>query len=477
MVERITSIFKSYFNGGSSAIKNKFYYLFITLFFKTVINFFLLFYIAKVVNVAEFGSFTLSFVAMTLGILLIDYGYNLHSLVLNFADKFELSNSISAAISGKIFISLALIFLAIPILYHITLDEITKKVLLVLVISAIPSSFGNYYFSLFKAKNNYYVETIGFFLQGILLITLLSINHFYGNINIIALAIIVFLTKTIYFIYAFFKFKNEFKFKFKLSFKKALQSYVSSYSYGIHLVFGTLILYVETLFLSYFSDLETVGYYQSALRLIMAASLFGAIITDGYVPEISKNKDRKKFITEKMLNLFAFLTVFYFLLLLTLGFYFETIINILFSSKFELVENYAAYILLIILFRAIGIVPGVILTSLGLQKKRAKAVLYSCLLSIILNITLIPFYGLEGAFISFLFTNVFLNIIYFFHAFKEINFIKIRLYYVMYLLLIYSIVQLFFAKDNAFCLSISILCNLGILLFTQIKIKKKNAIN
>ena len=69
---------KSFFSNNNFSNKNKFYFLFLTLFFKTVINFLLLFYIAKVVNVSEFGSFTLSFVIMTIGVLLIDYGYNLH---------------------------------------------------------------------------------------------------------------------------------------------------------------------------------------------------------------------------------------------------------------------------------------------------------------------------------------------------------------------------------------------------------------
>lgn len=477
MLKRLIKIIRRFFDGNYSPDKNKFYYLFITLFFKTVINFLLLFYIAKVVDVAEFGSFTLSFVVMTIGILLIDYGYNLHSLVLDFKDNNEVSKNISSIISGKIFISIILILVSILILYFIPLDAISKKAILILSISAIPNSFGNFYFSLFKAKNRYKIETIGFFLQGFFLIILLALNHFFGSIDIITISVIVLITKIAYFIYSFLQFKNEFSITFKLSLKSAVNSYVKSFNYGIHLIFGTLILYIETLFLSYFSDMETVGYYQSGLRLIMAASLFGAIITDGFVPEISKNKNNKKFITEKMLNLFAFLGVFYFLFLLTLGFYFKTTIHILFSSKFEFIENYAVYILLIILCRAIGIVPGVILTSLGLQKIRAKAVMYSCFLSVGLNFILVPFYGLEGAFISFLSTNILLNIIYFYYGFKEINFIKIIVPYIILGLVLYSFVQFFFAKDNILYLAISIICNSLILLLTQINIKKKNVTN
>lgn len=457
--------------------KKKFYFLFLTLFFKTIINFLLLFYIAKVVNVAEFGSFSLSFVVMTIGILLIDYGYNLHSLVLDYSDKKEISKNISSIISGKFYFSLFLLLLSFPVLNFIPLDETSKKVIFILLFSAIPNSFGNFYFSLFKANNNYKLETTGFLLQGVLLIVLLAINHFFGNKNIITFSIIVLITKITYFIYSFLQFKNEFSIQFKLSLKKALRSYVKSFDYGVHLIFGTLILYVETLSLSYFSNIESVGYYQAGLRIIMAASLFGAIITDAFVPEISKKQNDKKFVVDKMLNLFSFLGVFYFLLLITLATYFNTIVNILFSNKFELIENYIVYIVLIILCRAIGIVPGVILTSMGLQKIRAKVAMYLLLLSIVLNVFLVPLYGLEGAFISFLSTNILLNLVYFYFGFREINFIKIRISYLIFILLAYTIIHRFIFKDNFLHFCISILLNLIILFFVQKKLNKKNVSN
>jgi len=455
----------------SKANKRKFYYLFITLFFKTVINFVLVFYVAKVVNVSDFGSFTLSFVVMTIGVLLIDYGYNLHSLVLNYKNDDEISKSISSIISGKIFIALFLIIVFLPFILLSPSYSDSMSVILILGASSIPNSFGNLFYSFFKAKNQYKIEAIGFLLQGILLIILLLINHFWGSQDIVTISLIVLVTKILYFVYSFLKFRVEFRLDFQLSLANALKSYRISFSYGVHLIFGTLILYVDTLFLSYFTDMETVGYYQSGLRLVMAASLFGAVITDGYVPEISKRFQDKLFITKKMVSLFNFLAVFYTLLLITLAFYFNSIINILFSSEFELIGRYLIYILLIILCRAAGIVPGVILTSLGLQKIRALAVTYSCGLSIILNLILVPLYGLEGAFISFLATNLLLNFIYIFYSIKEIKFIKITVPKIIIVLVIYLILQKMFSIDNILCLCISIIINLLIQGFTQKKLK------
>ena len=56
---------------------------------------------------------------MTIGVLLIDYGYNLHSLVLNYSSD-EIYKNISSIISGKIFISIFLLLVLFSILYFIS---------------------------------------------------------------------------------------------------------------------------------------------------------------------------------------------------------------------------------------------------------------------------------------------------------------------------------------------------------------------
>ena len=468
---------KFFFKNKSSSRIKDFYFLFSTLFFKTIINFLLLFYVAKITSVLEFGIFTLSFVVMTISILLIDYGYNLHSLVLDYKNKLEVSKNISSFISGKFLISIFLLIVLTSIMFFISIDQTLKKVILILSISAVPNSFGNFYFSLFKGNNNYYKESIGFLLQGLLLIFLLTINHFYYSQDIVTISIIILITKIIFFCYSWYQFKRMFNIKFRFSLGDGLLSFVKSYNYGIHLIFGTLIIYIETLFLSNFSDMKTVGYYQVGLRLIMAASLFGAIITDGFVPQMSKNKDDRKLVTIKMVNLFKILLVFYFLLCITLSFYFNTIINVLFTKNFLIIENYIFYIILIIICRAIGIVPGVILTSLGLQKIRARSAMFSFLLSIVLNLFLVPFYGIEGAFISFLLTNILLTCIYFYFSFKEINFIKEVPLKITFSLLLYWLAQVLILKDNFLHLCMSCLICLLILLFTYKNIKNNNVTN
>jgi O-antigen/teichoic acid export membrane protein len=89
----------------------------------------------------------------------------------------------------------------------------------------------------------------------------------------------------------------------------------------------------------------------------------------------------------------------------------------------------------------------------------------------------VPFYGLEGAFMSFLLTNVLLTVVYFYYSFKEINFIKLISLKLFFLLSCYVLALFFISKDNFLHLSISILFCLLILLFTQKNLNKKNVKN
>ena len=101
--------------------------------------------------------------------------------------------------------------------------------------------------------------------------------------------------------------------------------------------------------------------------------------------------------------------------------------------------------------------------------------MYLLVLSVILNLFLVPLYGLEGAFISFLLTNILLNLVYFYYGFREINFIKIKGSYLIFILFVYSGWLIFISKDDFSYFCISILLNLLILFFAQKKLNRKNA--
>jgi hypothetical protein len=204
----------------------------------------------------------------------------------------------------------------------------------------------------------------------------------------------------------------------------AFKSIRYSFPFATHLILGALIIYIDTIVLSSLSNLSDVALYQSGMRIIMASLLVSVIISDAFIPIMSNlNNDTHK-AQNIMLNLFELILVFLILLVITLFYFKNTIILLLYSLDYIELERYFIYIIGIITLRYIGIVPGILLTSSGKQNIRAKAVIFSVVCSVILNYLFIPLFNIEGAFLSSFFAHLILNIIYLYYGLKVINFIK-----------------------------------------------------
>ena len=89
----------------------KYFFLSTTLFFKLLINVFVIFYIAKMVSISDFGSFILAFIIASITTLFLDYGFNLKGLVLTSKKKEEINEELSLMIFSKIIITVIIIML------------------------------------------------------------------------------------------------------------------------------------------------------------------------------------------------------------------------------------------------------------------------------------------------------------------------------------------------------------------------------
>tara|TARA_R110002073_G_scaffold129173_1_gene275485 strand:+ start:4218 stop:5597 length:1380 start_codon:yes stop_codon:yes gene_type:complete len=451
----------------------KYLFLSTSLFFKLLINVFVIFYIAKMVSVSDFGSFTLAFIVASITTLCLDYGFNLKGLVLSSKTKDEVNEELSSMIFSKIIIA-GIAVLVFGLFFLLSkYDATTNKVIAVLAVSAIPTSFGNFYLNNFKIVNRFDKEAVGYIIQGTILLFLLGFNHFYGQNDIFYYAIILLIARIAYMIFGFFAFRKGFFKSFTFNFKKAMVAIKTATPFGVHLILGASIIYIDTFILSFLSTLENVGLYQGGMRIIMASMLITVIISDAFIPEISRVYQNKPVISKKLSNLFQFILFFSGLTLITIYFYKKTIILILFSKEYLVLEHFIVLIILIILLRYIGIVPGIILTSLGKQIVRARAVVVSIIFSIILNFIFIPIYGIKGAFIASFISHIILNLIYVFFAMRMINFTKgISIHFIIITFVVYYVLQQLFFSDNRMFFIFTIVLNviiLGVYYFFQLK--------
>ena len=439
----------------------KYFFLSTSLFFKLLINVFVIFYIAKMVSISDFGSFSLAFIIASITTLCLDYGFNLKGLVLTNKKKEEINDELSSMIFSKIIITVIIIVFYFLFFMLSKYDATTNKVIAILALSAIPASFGNFYLNSFKIINRFEKEAIGYIIQGVFLLILLGINHFYGSENIIYYSITLLTARVIYMLYGFFVFRKGFLKRVTFDFRKSIIAIKTATPFGVHLILGASIIYIDTFILSILSILENVGLYQAGMRIIMASMIIAVIISDAFIPEIAKIFENKSIASKKLSKLFEFILLFAGLTLSSIFFYKKTIILLLFSQDYLILQSYLVLILFIILLRYIGIVPGIILTSFGKQIIRARAVVISAISSIILNVILIPIYGIKGAFLASLIAHVILNIIYVYYAHKTIIFTsKISFLLIVSIFLLNLILQILLFSESKLFLAITIILNI-----------------
>jgi len=461
-------------------IEKKYINLSTSLFFKLLINVFVVFYVAKNVSISDFGSFSLAFVLGTISTLILDFGFNLRSLVLTSKTKEEINEELTSMIFSKILITLlVLILTSIFICCLSSYNEKTNLLIIILVASSFPNSFGNFFLNNFKILGEYDKEAYGYIIQGMSLLILLFLNYIFGQANVINYAIILLLSKIFYFLYGLYIFRKHF-FQFnifkinKSIINKTLLSIKNATPYGIHLILGASIIYIDTFILSILSTMKSVGEYQAGMRIIMASMLIAVIINDAFIPDISGLINNKSLAAKKLSKLFEFLLLFSFLVIISLFFYKRTIILLLFSNDYINIENYVFYIISIVFLRYIGIVPGIILTSFDRQIIRAQAVILAIITSILLNILLIPLWNIEGAFFSSLIAHIVLNIIYIYFALKIVRFTKnTHIFYLIFLILLYIIIQKYFFKDSFLFLIVTIIINIFILFIYNKKLQRR----
>jgi O-antigen/teichoic acid export membrane protein len=277
-------------------------------------------------------------------------------------------------------------------------------------------------------------------------------------------------------LYGFFVFRKGFLKRVTFDFRKSIIAIKTATPFGVHLILGASIIHIDTFILSILSTLENVGLYQAGMRIIMASMLIAVIISDAFIPEISKIFENRIIVSRKLSSLFEFILLFSGLTLLTIFFYKKTIILLLFSQEYLVLETSIIIIIFIISLRYIGIVPGIILTSFGKQIIRARAVVISIISSVILNVILIPIYGIKGAFLASLVTHIILNIIYVYYSQKIISFTsKILFPLLICIFLTNYLFQLTFFSDTMMYLVITVILNASLIcVYFVIKSKKIN---
>ena len=194
----------------------------------------------------------------------------------------------------------------------------------------------------------------------------------------------------------------------EFGFKRAFSLVKLSLPLGLAVIFNFLYDKIDIILISKFTDFDQAAYYNVAYGIYKSSSfLFSFLFVAGFT-EVSSINDNKpalisffKKYSILLLEICAVLTIILFLLS-------DTIVKLIYSDKFA----DSVIILKILSFSLTGLalnnLTGIMLNGTGLFKENMKVTLTGLILNVILNIFLIPVYGIIASAVITLVTEYFI---------------------------------------------------------------------
>ena len=384
---------------------------------RLVSGFFLIFVLARLLPIEDFGKFTYSLVFSNILVLIIEYGY---SLKLSKDTAFNINNISSLTWNSfkvKIYLTafVALILLILFILKYP--DKQLINIIIILTFSSAFNSLANHFLIPYRSLNRFEVETKFAFINNLILFTIVFFVTFFSK-NILFIASAFLSVKVIYCTLTINKFINDFGFKSeRINLRSEIQD---GLPYAIHIGVGSILLNIDTVILKEFVSDTEIGIYQAGMRALGACTIGLGILNSVLIPKLSNLIENDK---QKLLSVSTKLNYLSILLggsiAIFINIFSDQLIYIIYGEEFAELSEYVFYFSIIIFLRYLSVLYGAILTISNLQKIRTYCVSFALILILFLDLFMIPKYKINGALYVLIVAHIILLICYFFYSYKS----------------------------------------------------------
>ncbi len=204
------------------------------------------------------------------------------------------------------------------------------------------------------------------------------------------------------------------------------------FSYSFPLMFagiaGVFLFSIDTFFIGYFMGVKEIGFYNAAVPIASLLAVASEIFIGLFFPLINKAYARKnKKLIEELskqvskwiffINIPAFVLIFLFP---------GAMINILFGSEYLVAETALQILAVGMFLQAISVVPRSLIAMTGKSKIILSNMIFVGILNAILNVLLIPKFGINGAAIGTSISYGLMSLILFAEAHKYSGVIPLR---------------------------------------------------
>jgi len=356
--------------------------------------------VARILGATEYGkiAFALSFVSIFA--LFSDFGIS-SIATRELSKEKESENEYSAIFSLKMILSLAAFLMIIIGSFFITQDIIIQKLIVILAIYTITTSFSEIIYAFFRARQIMEYEALARIIQAVLVTGsgFFIISKFASIVNLGLSYLFAGSFASIVLLF-FFYFKV---YSLRFSFQKLVWvKYLSmSWPLGLGTVFGSVPIVIGVVIMGYFRLITEVGLYSAAGKIINVLLIPSIIIAQSFYPMLSKSFKESKEVLQRVWNYQIELRMFILVPLVAGAMVLAPkIINFIYGSDFILSAVVLQILIPVVGFNYLNNIFSQILVIINEQRKTVIVVFCGAIVSIILNLILIPRFSLYGVALS-----------------------------------------------------------------------------
>ncbi|TFG75262.1 MAG: hypothetical protein E4H26_06420 [Flavobacteriales bacterium] len=378
--------------------------------------------LAKLMTVNDFGILSFGFSLNALALIVADFGFSL--MVVKDYPKYQQGQGsyFVNSLLAKMIISLvgcAFFFIYLLIFYkgewllvgfiYILFALVASYIIYLQAILRVSNEFGQY-----TATNLIYA----------IIITLVVILYWQLKFSLFHLVALLLMAKTVQLCYTFFLCRHAF-IPYAINTKQIAMLLKSSWSFGVFSILGIFYFMVDTQIISLYLGAKEVALYQSVFRIILILMLFSDILTNVLLPYLSFKFYQQQDLTMLVSKFFIFLLVVGCTFFLVFTSFKSEILTILYTSAYQEAAILVLPFSMVLVLRTVSSLLGNILTISNKQVYRVFTVSVSLVISLGLNLFLIPKYGILAAAWTSVLVHIILLAMYVVFSKKEIPSLKL----------------------------------------------------
>ncbi len=376
--------------------------------------------ISRYLKEAGFGIYSFVFSFVVFFAIIADFGLNNFTIRELSRNKPLTSKLIGNIIPFKILIT-SILFVVMTLTTFLIDKPLEVKLLIIIAgCSLFIGSFTSLFLSVFRAFERMYFNIFVVLSEKItmLLCVLLIIFWDKGLVAIVGATCLSFLASLSVAYYILRKYFT----KFQLQFDRAFLSKIlhASMFFVITDIFIIIYFKIDIVMLSMMrGDVET-GLYSAAYNLIFACMFIPAVMALAMYPTLSRffKISIKKIAdsTSKLLKYFLIASAPFVLAFFIMA---DFIINLVYGKDFMNSVTAFRYLSIVLVFVFLNFCLGTIVNSINKQKIGTYFSAVGALLNIVVNLLLIPIYGVLGAVVATIATEGILSLLYLFYVNKQ----------------------------------------------------------